>query len=157
MKRQRYRVSIKSMRAKDRNIMKLINLMITLIFVVTCCGVIEDSQDIPEPGTYRSISEGEGYQSTLVISKKEKGYAITLSEYSEIEKKNTCVIEATGKKSSYGIWVEIPAYGPRLPIIIRKRNEYLEISLKGPDDPKSTFTYCVSDRTPAGRYQIIKN
>jgi len=119
---------------------------------VAACGIIEDSQDIPEPGSYLARDEKGGYESRLVIAKNEKGYDISLTEYSLSDEKEVCAISATGKKSSYGIWVEIPAYGPRLPIIITKRNDEIEISLKGPHDPKSTFTYCLSDRTPVGIY-----
>lgn len=138
----------------DRNmIMRLLKAIIIAACSVYACGMIEDSQEIPEPGIYTSLDGRNGYESRLTISKKEKGYNIQLDEYANNEETASCIIEASGKKSSYGIWVEVPAYGPRLPIIIRKRNGALEILLKGSDDPKKTFTYCLSDRSPVGLYQ----
>ena len=135
--------------------MRLLKTIIIATCSVLACGVIEDSQDIPEPGIYSSIAGRDGYESRLTISKREKGYTIKLAEFANNEETASCLIEASGKKSSYGIWVEVPAYGPRLPIIIRKRNSALEVLLKGPDDPKKTFQFCLSDRTPVGVYQKV--
>lgn len=162
MEVQRYVVSVNRIECvfafvyQKMEIMRVVIIVMIVGYFVAACGLIEESQDIPEPGIYTSIDERDGYESRLIIIKKKKGYGITLTEYSKKEDKVSCIIEASGKKSSYGIWVEIPAYGPRLPIIIRKRNDALEILLKGPNDPKTTFTYCLSDRTPLGKYQSSK-
>jgi hypothetical protein len=135
--------------------MRLLKIIIITTGSVLACGVIEDSNDIPEPGIYTSVEGRDGYESRLMILKKEKGYAIKLTEFTNSEEVVSCLIEASGKKSSYGIWVEVPAYGPRLPIIIRKREDALEVLLKGPHDPKETFQYCLSNRTPVGIYQKV--
>ncbi len=58
---------------------------------------------------------------------------------------------------SYQVWVEVPAYGPRLPIVITQKDGAIYVSLKGPDDPKESFQYCLSGRTPAGVYQKESN
>jgi len=121
------------------------------------CGMIEDSQDIPDPGVYQLVGGSEGYVSKLVIEKLDKGYTITMLEYVTGITEEICRIEASGKKSSYGIWVEIPAYGPRLSVVIRKINKGdLVISIKGQDDPTEVFKYCLSDRSPIGIYQRLQ-
>ena len=131
-------------------------LIIIIIVLVVSCFTIEEMDHIPKAGEYISIDSSYAYVNRLTIVASDKGYEILFEEEVRNAGKSICSIEATGKKSSYGIWVELPQFGPRLPVIIRKREENIEISLKGPDDPKEVFRFCNSNRSPAGIYELIQ-
>ena len=65
-----------SLKLLENRIMRLLKVIIIAACSVYACGAIEDSQDIPEPGTYTSIDGRDGFESRLTISKKEKGYTL---------------------------------------------------------------------------------
>ena len=127
---------------------------LNVLLLIASCGLVEQMENIPNDGVYNGVDDNSNFTKRLIVQKLEKGYRIQFLEIDKQTNNIICTINGTGEKSSLGIWVETNEFGPRLPIILIQRQDRISVELKEKNQDNNDFSYCASDRSPLGGYQI---
>ncbi|QTE24309.1 hypothetical protein [Polaribacter cellanae] len=123
-------------------------LLLTIVGITSCKK--EPNLKLPETGSYVAKSDVFPYVNHLNISKEDNIYKVEFYETKNGTKK--CTLEATGKESVHGIELNSPEINGAT-ILIRKEANGILAGPKGPEVASEVFTFCDSNRTPAGLYQ----